>query len=91
MLVGIGSNPVDELCLTHHRICFRLGKSSHPRAVRTAEVVRLYAKEAGRIARYGRAVIEKRRTDPDAEFLGGSNRGECSPENGPQTLERLRK
>ena len=58
MLVGIGSKPVDELCLTHHSICFRLGKSSHPRAVRTAEVVRLYAKEAGRIARYGRAVIE---------------------------------
>jgi hypothetical protein len=50
VLVGIGNNPVDELCLTHHRICFRLGKSSHPRAVRTAEVVRLYAKEAGRIA-----------------------------------------
>ena len=40
---------------------------------------------------YGRAVIEKRRTDPDAEFLGGSNRGECSSENGPQTLERPRK
>jgi hypothetical protein len=31
--------------------------------------------------RHGRAVIEKRRTDPDAEFLGGSNRSEGSPEN----------
>ena len=45
-----------------------------------------------RNCRYGRAVIEKRQTDPDAEFLGGSNRGECSPENrnGPQTAERPR-
>jgi hypothetical protein len=34
-----------------------------------------------RNCRYGRAVIEKRRTDPDAEFLGGSSRDECSPEN----------
>jgi hypothetical protein len=87
VFVGIGSNPVDELFLTDHGICFRLGKSSHPRAVRTAEVVRLYAKEARRIARDGRAVIEKQRTDPDAESLGGSNRGECFP-NGPQTPER---
>ena len=73
MFVGIGSNPADELCLSYHRIYFRLRKSSHPRAVRTAEIVRLYAKEAGRIARYGRAVIENWRTDLDAEFLGGSD------------------
>src|ERR1700720_4664018 len=52
VFVGIGSHPADELCLTDHRSCFRLGKSSHPRAARTAEVVRLYAKEALRIARY---------------------------------------
>ena len=40
--------------------------------------------------RHCRAAIEKRRTDPDAEFLGGSNPSECSPENrnGPQTAER---
>jgi hypothetical protein len=52
-----------------------------------------------RNCRYGRAVIEKRRMDPNAEFLGGSNRRrvllpriEMTPENrnDPQTAERPR-
>jgi hypothetical protein len=42
MLVSISRNPADELCLAYHRIYFRLRKSSHPRAVRTAEIVPAY-------------------------------------------------